>query len=171
MTTSKSEPLSQSDIISNLVYTCLDSSLCKYKYTYTPTEPIYRRNGLCNNNSSSFNNTKIINKSVRLPSSLYTMNLAGLNVYSTPNYDNQVNWNQMSDRLQGHIQPVNASSRGSSTKHSITRERPGSQTPGGIGCDIKHNSYDRYLNRLKGKTVKKGSGVGYYTNIINGCNC
>ena len=32
---------------------------------------------------------------------------------------------------------------------SITRARPGSLAPGGTGVDIKHNSYDRYLARIK----------------------
>ena len=41
----------------------------------------------------------------------------------------------------------------SSTRHTITRLRPVAMSPGGVGVDIKHNSYDRYLNRLKGKTV------------------
>ncbi len=33
------------------------------------------------------------------------------------------------------------------TKRSITSLRPGAMSPGGSGVDIKHNSYDRYLNR------------------------
>jgi hypothetical protein len=74
---------------------------------------------------------------------------------------------------------------------SVTSSKPGCQTPGGIGCDIKHNSYDRYLNRLKGKApLRRGKippnfgkpiifnpafpvygGKTTKTNIINGCNC
>ncbi len=81
--------------------------------------------------------------------------------------------------------------RSSSTKHSILRERPGAQSPGGVGVDIKHNSYDRYLNKLKGKAPLRrgiiptnyGTNIQYNraypitggkilkTNIINGCEC
>lgn len=63
-------------------------------------------------------------------------------------------WNQQSDRpvpsVQRGIIPTGQSSL--NRRHtSVTSSRPGCQTPGGAGCDIKHNSYDRYLNRLKGK--------------------
>jgi hypothetical protein len=73
----------------------------------------------------------------------------------------------------------------------VTSSRPGCQTPGGVGCDIKHNSYDRYLNRLKAKgPLRRGyvppgfgapipfnpafpiyGGKTVKTNIINGCDC
>jgi hypothetical protein len=76
--------------------------------------------------------------------------------------------------------------------HSYTSSRPGTQTPGGIGCDIKHNSYDRYLNKLKGKKVlRRGvipptfglpqipfnpafpvyGGKQFKTSIVADCNC
>jgi hypothetical protein len=64
-------------------------------------------------------------------------------------------------------------------------------SPGGVGCDIKHNSYDRYLNRIKGKApLRRGvipvtygdaikfnraypiyGGKTVKTSIVNGCNC
>ena len=125
-----------------------------------------------NNPASQYQRQKIIQKTVRVPSSLYTMNLAALNVYQKPNQDYSVidingsliivppraNWNQMSDRRNPHIQTVKTGSNGaSSTKRTITRLRPGALSPGGTGVDIKHNSYERYLNRLKGKgPVRKG---------------
>jgi hypothetical protein len=125
------------------------------------------------------------------------MNLASLNVYQAPNSLGQgVNWNQMSDRSEPHLQPFSNSSgstyHGSSIKRSITRLRPGAMSPGGVGVDIKHNSYDRYLNRIKGKApLKRGVvpptfGVPYIPfnlaspvyggktmkmSIVNGCNC
>jgi hypothetical protein len=134
---------------------------------------------------------KIIQKTVRVPASLYTMNLGAFNVYQTPNTYDNVNWNQMSDREEPHYQPVTVSSRGNSTKRTITRHRPGAATPGGYGVDVKHNSYDRYLNRLKGKgPIRRGAipeNFGEYIvynpafpiqggktmkmSIINGCNC
>jgi hypothetical protein len=35
--------------------------------------------------------------------------------------------------------------------------RPGSQAPGGIGVDVKHNSYQRYLLKKKGLYALQGS--------------
>jgi hypothetical protein len=138
------------------------------------------------------------------------MNLAALNTYERPNLTYKVvdvagnsyivspgvNWNQMSDRKEPHIQVVNTGAgsgyHSSSTKRTITSNRPGAMSPGGAGVDIKHNSYDRYLNRLKGKApLRRGVipprfGVPYIpfnraepiyggkvvkTSIVNGCNC
>jgi hypothetical protein len=133
---------------------------------------------------------KIIQKTVRVPSSLYTMNLGALNVYQHP-IRYRVNWNQMSDRAIRHTQPAVVSSHGSSTHGTITRNRPNAGTPGGAGCDIKHNSYYRYMNRLKGKSpLRRGvvppdfgtpikfnpaypiyGGKTMKTSIINNCNC
>jgi hypothetical protein len=137
------------------------------------------------------------------------MNLAGLSAYkkplNTPQFVEQngsgyiapakVNWNQMSDRPKPANQLTKVASgtsyHTSSTRHTITRLRPGAMSPGGVGVDIKHNSYDRYLNRLKGKTVlRRGivppnfgaeipfnnvfpvyGGKTVKTAIINGCDC
>tara|TARA_B110000967_G_scaffold178764_1_gene193796 strand:+ start:82 stop:732 length:651 start_codon:yes stop_codon:yes gene_type:complete len=99
---------------------------------------------------------KRIWNTVRVQASEYTMNLASLSTYQKPNstYDN-VNWNQMSDRAlpsNSQVESIKTvPSRGNSTKSSLTRDRPGSQAPGGKGVDIKHGSYARYLARLKGK--------------------
>jgi hypothetical protein len=170
----------------------------------------------CNNNlagnnpASQYQRLKIIQNTVRVPASLYTMNLAALNVYQKPDNKYQivdvagsnyivspgVNWNQMSDRKQPHIQVVKTGSGStygaSSTKHTITRLRPGALSPGGSGVDIKHNSYQRYLNRIKGKgPVRRGVippefGLPYIpfnraypiyggkttkTSIVSGCDC
>ena len=142
--------------------------------------------------------------------SVFTMNLGALNVYERPNLDYKVvdvsgsnyivspgvNWNQMSDRKEPHIQVVKTGSGSgygaSSTKRTITRNRPGAMSPGGSGVDIKHNSYDRYLNRLKAKKpIRRGEipptfGAPYIpfnradpiyggkvmkTSIVNNCNC
>jgi hypothetical protein len=102
----------------------------------------------------------------------------------------------MSDRKDPHIQVVKTGSGStygaSSTRRTITRLRPGALSPGGSGVDIKHNSYERYLNRLKGKgPVRRGVippnfGVPYIpfnraypiyggktmkTSIVSGCDC
>jgi len=105
---------------------------------------------------------KNIQNTIRVPSSLYTMNLGALSVYETPLNSIKVNWNQMSDRKNRHIQPNSGNSQGSfyhgsSTKHTQTRNRPGAGTPGGKGVDIKHNSYHRYLSRIKAeKPIRRG---------------
>ena len=162
-----------------------------------------------NDPASQYQRQKIIQNTVRVQSSLYTMNLAGLSAYkkplNTPQFVEQngsgyiapakVNWNQMSDRPKPANQLTKVASgtsyHTSSTRHTITRLRPGSMSPGGVGVDIKHNSYDRYLNRLKGKTVlRRGiippnfgaeipfnnvfpvyGGKTVKTSIINGCDC
>ena len=162
-----------------------------------------------NDPASQYQRQKIIQNTVRVQSSLYTMNLAGLSAYkkplNTPQFVEQngsgyvapakVNWNQMSDRPKPANQLTKVASgtsyHTSSTRHTITRLRPGSMSPGGVGVDIKHNSYDRYLNRLKGKTVlRRGvvppnfgaeipfnnvfpvyGGKTVKTAIINGCDC
>ena len=177
------------------------------------TDPTCRncnRNMASNNPATQYQRQKIIQNTVRVKSSLYTMNLGALSTYQRPSLtyglvDNSgstyvvspgVNWNQMSDRKEPHIQVVKSGSGSaygaSSTRRTITRLRPGALSPGGVGVDIKHNSYDRYLNRLKGKgPVRRGPippdfGVPYIpfnrafpvyggktmkTSIVSGCNC
>ena len=134
---------------------------------------------------------KLIQNTVRVPASLYTSDLGALTVSTQPYY-----WNQISDRKEPHIQPnlVGGGSfyHGSSTKRTITRERPGAGCPGGVGVDIKHNSYARRLLKLKAKSVLKqgyvppnfGTPIAFLqaapiyggktiqTNIVgNNCNC
>lgn len=161
------------------------------------------------NPASQYQRQKLIQNTVRVPSSLYTMNLAGLSGYQKPSSTYQlieqsetpylapprVNWNQMSDRAKPSKQFVKTNSgstyHSSSTRHTIVRNRPGAMSPGGIGVDIKHNSYERRLNKLKGKTVLRRGIIppGYgtpilfnraepiyggkiiKTSIINGCDC
>lgn len=125
-------------------------------------EPFYYRYRTCDTNLSGnspadqYQKLKLIQNTVRVYSSLYTMNLAGLTAYSKPTAATYgVCWNQMSDRPFPSVQkatvPTGFNHSLNNRHHSVTSSRPGGQTPGGIGCDIKHNSYDRYLNRLKGK--------------------
>ena len=64
-----------------------------------------------------------------------------------------LNWNQSSDRAVPHMQVVNIPSHGNSTRTSLTRNRPGASTPGGMGVDVKHGSYARYLARKKAGNV------------------
>ena len=150
-----------------------------------------------NTPSAQYQKQKLIQNTVRIDSSQYMMNLGSLSAYQRPNKINAyVPWNQMSDRAEPSRQKANGNGGNnigsSSTKSSITRLRPGSMSPGGIGCDIKHNSYDRYLNRLKAKKpLRRGvippnfgepeipfnranpvyGGKTMKTAIISGCNC
>lgn len=162
-----------------------------------------------NTPANQYQRLKVIWKTVRTYASMYTMNLQSLSAYQNPSDQFQrifvngsyytaspgVYWNQMSDRASPHTQtavtPSGSTYHGSSTKRSILRNRPGSLSPGGTGCDIKHNSYDRYLNRLKGKAPLRrgvippnfGSPIPYNRaypirggkttkpNIVSGCDC
>jgi hypothetical protein len=162
-----------------------------------------------NDPASQYQRQKLIQNTVRVYSSLYTMNLAGLAGYQKPSSIYQlikqvempyfappgVNWNQMSDRAKPALQTTKVASgstyHSSSTKHSITRDRPGAMSPGGLGVDIKHNSYERRLNKLKGRAVlRRGvippnygapipfnraypvyGGKVVKTAIVNNCDC
>lgn len=187
----------------------------------TSLKPIFDENAIktncrgCNSNlagndpASQYQRQKLIQNTVRVKSSLYTMNLAGLTAYQKSSQQSQIveqagtpyyvppktYWNQMSDRAKPSQQIVKTASgsayHSSSTRHTITRNRPGALSPGGIGVDIKHNSYDRYLNKIKGKgPLRRGivsPTYGQYipfnrafpiyggkvtkTNIVNGCKC
>ena len=138
-------------------------------------------------NQNNIYNVKRIENTVRVPSSEYTMNKSALNVY-TPSQSQfaHVNWNQMSDRAVPGITRSVVPSHGNSTRTSLTRMRPGSTSAPGKGVDMKHGSYDRYLARLKGKSVIRTSpdpnsaqvsnnaksvkwGIAYSENCINNC--
>jgi hypothetical protein len=144
---------------------------------------------------AQYQRQKIMQNTVRVPSSLYTMNVGSLSSYQNADNKYRVPWNQMSDRSEAHIQPHLTSSgseyRGSSTRRTITRLQPGALVPGGAGVDIKHNSYERRLNRLKGRALLKSQvvppnygapvpfnpakpvygGKTIKTGIVNGCEC
>jgi hypothetical protein len=150
--------------------------------------------------ADQYQKLKLIQNTVRVYGSLYTSNLGPLSAYKKPlsNPENGyygVCWNQMSDRPVPSVQPMSIPTgykTAMNRRHtSVTSSKPGSQTPGGKGCDIKHNSYERYLNRLKGKgPMRRGvipsnfgnpipfnnafpvyGGKTTKTNIVNGCDC
>lgn len=138
-------------------------------------------------NQNDIYNTKRIENMVRVPSSEYIMNKSALNVYTPPKSQfAYVNWNQMSDRAVPGVTRSVVPSHGNSTKSSLTRLRPGSTSAPGKGVDMKHGSYDRYLARLKGKSVLRTSpnpnsaqvgnnaksikwGIAYSESCINNC--
>ena len=150
-----------------------------------------------NTPADQYQKQKIIQNTVRVYSSLYTMNLGSLSSYVVkPKNVYYVGWNQQSDRAYPSVQKelIKTGFKNSlNGRHrSFTSSRPGTQTPGGIGCDIKHNSYDRYLNKLKGRSVLRrgvipptfGSpyipfnrafpiygGKQFKTGIVADCNC
>ena len=162
----------------------------------------FNKNLAGNDLASQYQRQKIIQNTVRVSASLYTMNLAGLSGYQKPLNVLQLveqagtqyivpaktYWNQMSDRARPSNQVTKVASgatyHSSSTRHTITRNRPGAMSPGGIGVDIKHNSYNRYLNKIKGKApLRRGvinssnllspiyGGKIVKTSIINKCAC
>jgi hypothetical protein len=176
--------------------------------------PFYYRYRSCNPNfpnrtqtsvsgftpADQYQKLQIIQDTVRVYGSLYTANLGPLTAYKRPLSDPQqgfygVCWNQMSDRPVPSVQrasiPTGYGTAMNRRHTSVTSSKPGSQTPGGKGCDIKHNSYDRYLNRLKGKgPMRRGvvppefgkpivfnpafpiyGGKTIKTSIINDCQC
>ena len=164
--------------------------------------PYYYRLRSCDTNLTSntpanqYQRLKLIQNTVRVYSSIYTSNLGPLNAYKQPTAATYgVCWNQMSDRPVPSVQratvPTGYNTSMNRRHTSVTSSKPGSQTPGGKGCDIKHNSYDRYLNRLKGKgPLRRGvipptfgapipfnpafpiyGGKTVKTNIVSGCDC
>jgi hypothetical protein len=113
-------------------------------------------------------NVKRIENTVRVPCSEYTMNKSALNVYTPPKSQfAYVNWNQMSDRAVPGVTHSNIPSHGNSIHSSITRMRPGSMCAAGKGVDMKHGSYDRYLARLKGKSILRTSPNPNNTQLKN----
>ena len=142
-------------------------------------------------------NNKVITNLVRIPASLYTNNLESvvashdlLTNLTDPKlhyYIGKPGGSQASDRARfsGSKLTFNRTvpSRGNSTKRSQTSMRPGSQAPGGIGVDVKHNSYQRYLLKKKGlyalqgvetlgKPNKRNENNKYRKGeVIAGCKC
>jgi len=166
----------------------------------------YRKRGYIYTNLSGstpadqYQKLKQIQNTVRVDGSLYTENLGPLTAYKKAIKNPSLNlygvcWNQMSDQPTASVQkatiPTGQNCSLNNHHNSVTSSRPGCQSPSGIGCDIKHNSYDRYLNRLKGKgPLRRGLISPYFgiqepfnqaypiygnktikTNIIDGCDC
>jgi hypothetical protein len=111
---------------------------------------------VCNDASST---QKKIWKQVRVPASLYGMNLAALTMASDrlTKSAKSVPWNQSSDRFVASQQTAYHPTRGNSLKCSLTSLRPGAGAPAGMGVDVKHNSYARYLGRKKASNLRSQS--------------
>ena len=167
-----------------------DSCNCDYN-----NQPVVTRCVTCSSPNESIVSSceditqKRIWNQVRIPSSIYSMNISSLTSgaerLKKSDFPPNINWNQMSDRQIASIQPAIHSSHGNSTKSTLTSSKPGSQTPGGTGVDVKHNSYARYLNRKKAGNLKTQScnsreikpiygNKTYATNAVSTsiqCNC
>lgn len=163
---------------------------------HTINSDVYRQNR--NNDANVYRTTygshinldkrailKQIQNTVQVSNSEYLMNKSSLIVAKDRSRTVATNsnswWNQSSDSYNKSISSVIVPSHGNSTKSSITRLRPGSMKPGGNGVDVKHNSYARYLARLKGRKVLKQDNLSNPTilnttpkikfNIVAGCSC
>ena len=94
-----------------------------------------------------------IQNTVRVPAGLYLDNLASLSVRGYANENrpgaqtNFVNESQASDRSVLSVQKQIAN----------PRLRPGKLGPGGVGVDVKHNSFDRILARKKAQNMRTES--------------
>ena len=64
-------------------------------------------------------------------------------------------------KINGSSNYVNVPTRGNSTRTTITANKPGAMTPGGYGVDVKHDSYARYLGKLKGKLLTVPYDISY----------
>jgi len=172
-----------------------DNLNCSYK----ACDPLLTCNDSTTKDQLLYQRLKHIQNTVGVYSSLYLSNKASLSAYVKPTkVTHNVCWNQMSDRPVPSVQRSSiptGSNNSLNRKHtSVTSSKPGNQTPGGVGCDIKHNSYDRYLNRIKGRApLRRGvippnfgktiifnpafpiyGGKTTKTNIVAGCgpfNC
>jgi len=129
---------------------------------------------------------KRIWQQVRVPSSLYAMNVGSFTSAAERLQNGPyTNWNQRSDRQIASIQTAVHPSHGNSTKTTLTSNKPGACAPGGTGVDIKHDSYARYLNRKKAGNLRTQpvntratkptyGNKTYATNVVDtsiDCNC
>jgi len=134
-----------------------DNCNCKYN---TPTSYNVNQCVSCSSCTSDILCSREITQKriwnqVRIPSSLYSMNVGSLtSAAERLQYGPNVNWNQRSDRQNASIQTAVHPSHGNSLRSSLTSNRPGTCAPGGRGVDIKHDSYARYLNRKKAGNLK-----------------
>lgn len=151
------------------VFQCVSCSTCKSDIT-------------C---SKEITQKRIWNQ-VRVPSSMYSMNIGSLtSAAERLQHGPFTNWNQRSDRQNASIQTAVHPSHGNSRRSSLTSNRPGTCAPGGEGVDIKHDSYARYLNRKKAGNLKTQAidtrtskpiygNKTYATNLVAtsiDCNC
>lgn len=114
-------------------------------------EPIQRckacRSGICDGCDEIIVQKRIW-KQVGVPSSQRASVLSYMHGSSNSSTTSSLNWNQSSNNYLASVQTTYVPTRGNSTKSTVTRLRPGALSAGGVGIDLKHNSYARYFCRL-----------------------
>jgi hypothetical protein len=130
------------------------SSSCICNYSNKPC-----RASTCVNIANAQAKATIIQKriwnQVRAPASTYLMNLSVFTSGASRLASGKnVNWNQMSDRVNAAKQPALNPTHGNSLRRTLTSDKPGAGTPGGAGVDVKHDSYARFLNKKKASNLK-----------------
>lgn len=168
--------------VSSVPPICSDTSCIKSVKSKSSINPLRSYTNMSTQAPAKhYQNQKIIQRTVRVPSSLYTMNLGALSAYQAPHSRLQtvsrggvvysvpsgVLWNQASDRASPSVQTGVSSSGsgygGDSTRRTRTGQRPGAATPGGTGVDVKHGSYERYLLRIKARApLRRGQAPAVY---------
>ena len=151
-----------------------------YTYYNTPPSQCVACCNNCTTDTVKAATQQRIQKTVRVPTGQYLDNLTSLTVrgYADENepgdQTNFVNQSQASDRADLSVQK----------QVYNPRLRPGKLGAGGVGVDVKHNSFDRILARKKAQNIRTDStsataSVPVYGNkvktygIINrdNCNC
>lgn len=96
-----------------------------------------------------------VNKSIqntnKVSESLYLSNKSSLAITKNPCPPNR--WNQSSDKQYPSHPSAIIPTKANTLKTTTANLRPGALAPGGFGVDIKHNSYNRYYGRIKGKAI------------------
>ena len=128
---------------------------CNCNYSASTNVPCISCDNVENINEKANIKQKRIWNQVRVPASIYLMNMGALtSAASRIKNGNNVNWNQSSDQVLAAMQTLVHPSHGNSLKRTLTSHRPGAASPGGKGVDVKHDSYARYLNRKKAINFK-----------------
>ena len=119
--------------------------------------------------SQSQMNSVLSSITIRGPKSNFSFNIGDRN--SSRIWGNEYNLRNQSDRKNPHYSKnYNVPTRGSSTKSSVTANRPGSMCPGGRGVDVKHGSYARYLGKIKANNISQKKMGPFNTQLhdVNG---
>ena len=111
---------------------------------------------LCNSNE--IHTQQLIQKTVSVEQSLYSMIKGSFNIYDFSR-QTKLNWNQSSDRNEKHKTKINI------PRH-LTRLKPGKLSAAGAGVDVKHGSYNRYLAQKKQKSIRQDKNVTTNINSV-----
>ena len=136
-------------------YDCNSSNVIKrdgYEYYNKPPSQCIACSENANTTASNTARQQRILKTVRVPTGQYLSNLASLTVrgdrLNTSTIANHlVNQSQASDRAILSVQrPV-----------ANPKLRPGRLAPGGVGVDVKHNSFERIMARKRAQNIRTDS--------------